>query len=460
MPATISSASGLVPRPLPQIRDTIVALSSAAGPGARGIVRMTGPKAWAIVRSCVPEAPTELATGRWHGAITLPQVYSQLPVELLGFVAPRTYTGQDLVEIHTFSSPPLLDALLALLLAHGARAAEPGEFTMRAFLAGKMDLTEAEAVRAVIAAETPGDLRTALAQMAGGIAHPLLDLREDLLAALAEIEAGLDFAEEDLTFLHPEELRRRLARARETMQALASQWSERSIRGRPFRVVLGGLPNAGKSSLFNALAGRPAALVSPEAGTTRDYLVERLTIDDVELEIIDTAGEEALAPDEPPQAIAAQAQALREAQLAQGDLVLWCFEAAKPPEAIANADAALMLVATKCDLSKPAPMASQVVETSAITGLGFQDLRSLLRTRAGDAYRASAAAGNWSRCESLIRAALEHLQQAESHAVQRQFPELLALELRSANDTIGAIVGAVYTDDLLDRIFSQFCIGK
>src|SRR5262245_6510558 len=194
MPATITAAGGLSARPLPQLRDTIVALSSAAGPGARGIVRMTGPKAWAIIRSCVPEAPAELHPGRLHGAISLPQVHSQFPVELLCFAAPRTYTGQDLVEIHTLSSSPLLDALISLLLAHGARAAEPGEFTMRAFLAGKMDLTQAEAVRAVIAAETAGDLHTALAQMAGGIARPLHDLREDLLTALAEIEAGLDFA--------------------------------------------------------------------------------------------------------------------------------------------------------------------------------------------------------------------------------------------------------------------------
>src|SRR5262249_8907000 len=151
-------------RPLPQIRDTIVALSSAAGPSARAIVRLNGPDAWKIIRACFPEAPAELSRSRWQGAATLPRFTSPLPGELLCFAAPHTYTGQDLVEIPSLSSPPLIDALVALLIERGARAAGPGEFTMRAFLAGKMDLTQAEAVRAVIAAETPDDLRTALAQ--------------------------------------------------------------------------------------------------------------------------------------------------------------------------------------------------------------------------------------------------------------------------------------------------------
>jgi tRNA modification GTPase len=460
---TANTATGLSARPLPQIRDTIVALSTAAGPCARAIVRLTGPDAWRIIRACVPEAPAELS--RWRGAAFLPRVHSPLPVELLGFAAPHSYTGQDLVEIHSLSSPPLVDALLAHLIERGARAAGPGEFTMRAFLAGKMDLTQAEAVHAVIAAETPDDLRTALLQLAGGMARPLHDLRDSLLAALAEIEAGLDFAEEDLTFIHPDELRGCLACARETLEALERQLAERSISGRPYRVVLAGLPNAGKSSLFNALGGRSLALVSPEAGTTRDYLVQRIKIADVELELIDTAGHETLAAGESPAGVKAQAQALRRAQIAGGDLVLWCFDVTKQENAIPDAlraagSAAFIAVATKCDLLHPASMGERLVQTSAVTGLGLDELFSLLGRQAREVQRSSATAGRWSRCASLIRIALDHLRQAENHAAQGQFPELLALELRSALDNIGEMVGAVYTDDLLDRIFSQFCIGK
>lgn len=463
MPA--NTAAGLSARPLPQIRDTIAALSSAAGPGARAIIRLTGPDAWTVIRRLIPEAPPELHRRRWSGAIALASISSPLPVELLCFAAPHTYTGQDLVEIHCLSSPPIVDALLARLLELGARAAEPGEFTMRAFLAGKMDLTQAEAVLAVIAAETPDDLGTALAQLAGGMARPLHDLREDLLAALAEIEAGLDFAEEDLTFIHPEELARRLAAARATMAALAQQLQQRSISGRPFRVVLAGLPNAGKSSLFNALGGRSLALVSPEAGTTRDYLAERLMIDDVEIELIDTAGEQTIAAEESSHGIDAQAQAMREAQVAQGDSVLWCFDASLPTGWIpdfkpAAGSAMVIAVATKCDLAKPAATDRPIVETSATTGLGLDELRSCLKAQARAARRSSAAAGRWSRCQNLIGTALEYLRQAEMHAALKQFPELLALELRAALDCLGEMVGAVYTDDLLDRIFSQFCIGK
>ena len=205
------------------------------------------------------------------GSITLSGVHSPLPATLYFFPGPRSYTGQDLAELHTLGSPPLVERLVADLLTAGARPAQPGEFTLRAFLAGKKDLPQAEAVNAVIEAGTDAELATALAQLAGGVTRPLQSLREDLLNLLADLEAALDFADEDIEFVGKPETLARLDAAIEHLTALAHQLDDRSISGRPVRVALVGLPNAGKSSLFNALAGGDA-LVSPIPGTTRDYL--------------------------------------------------------------------------------------------------------------------------------------------------------------------------------------------
>jgi tRNA modification GTPase len=283
-----------------------------------------------MLRACHP-----LGRGRFFANLRLPGLSAPLPADLLVWPAPRTYTGQDLVEIHIVSSPPLVEAVVTALLAQGARPAQAGEFTMRAFLSGKLDLTQAEAVLGVIAAETADDLRAALRQLAGGIGQPLRQLRDELLALLAEIEAGLDFAEEDLAFIAADELGRRLQQVRRRIEELGEQLDRRNVSGRPFRVVLAGAPNAGKSSLFNALAGRPLALVSPEAGTTRDYLSARLTLDGAEIELIDTAGEE-LFPEHPAhessndeEIIHRQAQDARRQQIADADLVLLCVDASQ-----------------------------------------------------------------------------------------------------------------------------------
>src|SRR5262249_35573292 len=260
------------------------------------------------------------------GSVALPDVGSPLPADLYVWPAPRTYTGQNLAELHTLSCPPLLDLLVARLLNAGARAAGPGEFTLRAFLAGKLDLTRAEAVLAVIEAGSRAELKQALAQLAGGVTRPLQELRGDLLDLLADVEAGLDFAEEDIHFISPENLLNRLAKGLAVLTVLGRQLEQRSVAGRPFRAVLAGRPNAGKSSLFNALAGG-SALVSPEPGTTRDYLTRTLDLDGLKVELVDTAGwQEAADP------IAEQAQALGRGQAGEADLVLLCLEAGRPVE--------------------------------------------------------------------------------------------------------------------------------
>ncbi len=437
---------------LPDLQDTIVALSSAPGPGARAVVRLSGPRAFAVAGGVfTPAAALEPPRRGFHeGRAQLPGLHSPLPVDLYAWPGPRTYTGQDLVELHTLSCPPLLDLLSAELLRHGARAAQPGEFTLRGFLAGKLDLTQAEAVLGIIEASGRDELKQALAQLAGGMARPLQALRDDLLDLLAEVEAGLDFAEEDLHFVEQTELLNRLARALAQVTLLQRQLAQRAVGHRPFRVVLAGRPNAGKSSLFNALAGTDAALVSAAPGTTRDYLVHVLKCGDVTIELVDTAGWQPANG-----TIEQQAQGLGREQAEQADLLLWCVEAGSALPARPGTPAVAEVV-TKCDLGGVPP---GVMATSAVTGEGLDQLRALLAERARARFR-PALAPSLSRCRHHVEALLAHLRQAHGAVLEEEPAEVLALELRAALDELGEMVGAVYTDDLLDRIFSRFCIGK
>lgn len=442
---------------LPHPADTIVALSSAIGPGARAIVRLSGPNALALAAQVFTSADVLHTDQRrcYDGALRLPGVAVPLPTELYLFPAPRTYTGQDIVELHALSCPPLIELLIAELLSRGARAAQPGEFTLRAFLAGKLDLTRAEAVLGVIEAGGRHELRQALTQLAGGVTTPLSGLREDLLNLLADLEAGLDFTEEDLHFIAPEELLKQLAKGLAQLTLLQKQLDQRSLSGRPFRVVIAGRPNVGKSSLFNALTGG-SALVAAELGTTRDYLLQRLDLDGTVLDVVDTAGWHAT-----DETIEEQAQQLGREETENADLVLLCLEAGQEPTASEvallrkAAPPAVLAVATKCDLASPS---SDCLPTSTRTGDGLTELRGLLAERART--HTQPLAPSLSRCRGHVAACLEQLRRGHELVLFQEPPELLALEVRGALDQLGELVGAVYTDDLLDRIFSRFCIGK
>jgi tRNA modification GTPase len=287
------------------------------------------------------------------------------------------------------------------------------------------------------------------------MARPLHELREDLLNLLADIEAGLDFADEDISFVHPEEMLKRLGKALAQVTLLGKQLSQRGLAERVFRVVLTGRPNAGKSSLFNALAGANA-LVSPLPGTTRDYLVHRLDLGEVRIDLIDTPGWQVETG-----TIESQAQQLAREQSEQADLLLFCLETGEPvaPEEetlCRQAHPPVVAIATKCDRG-PAP--EMMLATSAVTGVGVASLRALLAEQARR-QKQPALAPSLSRCRHHVESCLEQLRRAHSIVLFEEPPELLALELRGALEQLGEMVGTVYTDDLLDRIFSRFCIGK
>jgi tRNA modification GTPase len=433
--------------------DVIVALATPPGPGRRAVVRLSGRGTAQVLRGILPGFLRDGTKPRQivRAEITLPGLASGLPIEAIFAAGPKTYTGQDLAEIHLISSMPLVDALIAQLLNAGARSALPGEFTQRAFLAGKLDLTQAEAVLGVIEANHRDDLTTALQQLAGGLATPLHALRDDLMNLLADIEASLDFMEEDIRFVGSTEMLTRISHALAKLTLLRRQAEQRSASQHRFRVVLVGEPNAGKSSLFNALVGYDAAIVSEQAGTTRDWLEANLRIDGVDLQLIDTAGLR-----ETTDAIEQDAQSLGREASRRADLILLCADGGRSEAVSFASEAPIVPLATKCDVI--APLAGPIA-VSATTGEGLDALRAMLADRARR-HGSNPMAPSLSRCRHHLDASIDHLRRAHALALDESPAELLALEIRLTLDELGSMVGAVYTDDLLDRIFSRFCIGK
>jgi tRNA modification GTPase len=419
-----------------------------------------------------------------------------------------SYTRQPTAELHTIGSPAILSAILDALHQAGARPAEPGEFTLRAFLAGRIDLTQAEAVLGVIDARSHRELDVALQQLAGGLGHQLMRLRSDLLDALAHVEAELDFVEDDIEFIAPAALIGLLERTATELNQIAQHWTQRELATTEARLVLRGLPNVGKSSLLNALAGEAAAIVSNVPGTTRDYLVRTIVVANRSCQLIDTAGVEF---DLPAHSIAATAAQLGELQQASAHLELFCLDATRPLTAwesqkLLEAASNRLVVLTKIDqlpttlaplsalpttssstasLSAAARAAAikiiladsanniadftilrqqlqRAIAVSSHTKQGLSDLRDEIATRlaALEDAESSVVVGTVGRCRDSMQAAQLALARAIPLVHHADAQVLVAAELRLALDELGRMVGEVYTDDLLDRIFSRFCIGK
>jgi tRNA modification GTPase len=452
--------------------DTIAAIASASGGAARGIVRLSGPKTLEILGACFVRADASSSwrplrrarvfTGQFRSAsLTVPADLSLWPEG-------RSYTRQLLAELHTFGSPPLLDAILQTVCRAGARLAEPGEFTLRAFLAGRIDLTQAEAVLGVIDAADRNQLQAALAQLAGGLARPLGQLRSDLLDLLADLEAGLDFVEDDIRFVTPDELNRRLIAAAETIDQIGAQLTGRDAATARPRVALIGYPNVGKSSLFNALVGNSAALVSTQAGTTRDYLSATIDACGMSIELIDTAGilgdrsNRSGPRDE--NSIDDLAQEISSAQFVQADLRLLCIDSTRSLNAwerVQLTTPQTLPILTKCDQPRSCERLPGEKVTSSRAMIGMVEvLRAIHDCLASSPGERLAVAGTAARARESIRTAAVCLAHARALAETENGDELVAAEIRSSLLELGKVVGSVYTDDLLDRIFSRFCIGK
>jgi len=443
--------------------DTIAAVATPPGRGGIGVVRISGLAARSIAEKLLGRlpAPRRATFARFRDA-------DGNPIDeglALFFPAPHSYTGEDVLELHGHGGPVVLDMLIQRALALGARPARPGEFTERAFLNDKLDLAQAEAVADLIDAGSQAAARAALRSLEGEFSRQVQALVERLTGLRMHVEAAIDFPEEEVDFLADEKIGNGVTTLdADLMQLLATAQQGRLLHD-GLVLVLTGRPNAGKSSLLNALAQRDTAIVSDVPGTTRDVLREYIQLDGLPLHIVDTAG---LRParDE------IEAEGVRRArvELERADRALLIVDDTQPRVDDAEllqelpADLARTVVRNKIDLSGRAPGIAQrdgitEISLSVKTGDGLELLRRHLKECVG--YQPAAEGGFSARRRHLdaIRRAQAHLAVARDHA-QKRAGELLAEELRQAQRALGDITGEFTADDLLGRIFASFCIGK
>jgi tRNA modification GTPase len=464
------------------LQRTIVAISSGSMPGRRAIVRLSGSLTRSILSQLfvgaddqrllahtVPWAARVLCSLAWPGRDSL----SKVPAFAYYWPDSRSFTGEPCAELHLVGCVPIVEALVAHLCRLGADPAERGEFTLRSFLAGKVDLVQAEAVLGVIEAEGPAQLHEALSQLGGNLSKPVRGLRSQLIELIAHLEAGLDFVEEDIVFIRDEELILQLSGISQHLTALSEQFSTRDARSQSAQIVLVGLPNSGKSSLFNCLIGSERAIVSPLAGTTRDVIGQSVDLAGMTVELIDTAGIEELQGDSP----RAEAQVALKRRLMQADIAVLCIDTSQPLDAawlaaqvqmLVQLGVSIVTVGTKLDLPPSANLLQKSqpaldVLVSVRTGAGISELRNRLvgmvashRTE----FQSAAMQHIAVRCRQSLDAAAATIHRAIALADSGEGEELVAAELRMALDDLSAVIGEVHSDDILGEIFSRFCIGK
>ncbi len=485
------------------VDETIVAIATPPRGGIRGIVRLSGPKVLECLRA---EFVADDGSDWTHGTVSrvLP---GRLRIDdwgrsmeclLYWWPTRRSYTRQPTAELHVLGSPPLLQRIVENACQRGARLAAPGEFTLRAFLAGRLDLPQAEAVLGVIDARSDRQLDIALTQLAGGLSEQMHRLRDDLLNLLADLEAGLDFVEEDIAFVTAEQTRDRLEQAIVRVEQSLVQMQSRATPADEPSVVLIGRPNAGKSRLFNLLAGEALAIESDEKGTTRDFVACHTTLAGIPCQLVDTAGIEAWEDVARPAAAPllergrpgssqpgrpvdredasspeVMAQEVTGTSEERATIVLVCVDLSVPvtPAArqrVAQRDAMReIVVGTKSDLpGDPRGLAKDDCDV-CVSALHNPEaaradlVESVGRRLATDQQLAGETVVSTAlRCRHGLQACRDGLRRALYLCQTQAGDELVVAELRLGLDAIGQVVGAVYTDDLLDRVFSRFCIGK
>ncbi len=453
--------------------DTIAAISTPLGEGGLAVVRLSGPQSLAVAdRSFVPvgrhsvtpsTAPTH--TIQYGRIVRHDRVVDEVLLAVLR--APRTFTREDMVEISCHGG--ILPAKLALdtVLANGARLATPGEFTKRAFLNGRIDLAQAEAVADLIHARTELALAAAHEQLSGKLSHRINELRDEMVAVLAHVEAHIDFPEEDIAPDTKEQLLNRLERAVATMDELLRTAQEGQILRRGLRAAIVGRPNVGKSSLLNQLLGHDRAIVSPIPGTTRDTIEETANIRGLPIVFVDTAGLR-----EAGDVIEAEGIRRSRETSARADLILHVLDGAEPwsPEDEGFLEECVekkrIVIRNKIDLPSrlalPPTLSLSAVSVCCVTGQGIEDLKDAIKNLvwAGAIQVEMLQVMINSRHQEALQRARLGTEQAIEALRANLTLELAAMDLRLATNAVGEIVGKTTTEDLLDSIFSQFCLGK
>src|SRR5216683_488470 len=497
--------------------DTIAAIGTPPGFGGIGVIRVSGPEAFRLVLPLLRRSggnagvpPSHMLT---HGYIIDPVSHETLDEVLVAFMrAPHTYTREDVVEIQGHGGPLVLQRILRLLLAQGARMANPGEFTLRAFLNGRLDLAQAEAVMDLISSQTEAGHRLAMQQLRGRISEQIQNARHTVLSILARIEASIDFPEEDVPTPQPEELRPLIETAQQKVNALLAGSEQGRLYRQGLRTAIIGRPNVGKSSLLNALLRSERAIVTPIAGTTRDTVEEVANLRGIPLHLIDTAG---ITPtDDPIEQMGVQRS---RAAAESADVVLLVFDGAEKlteqdylvsrelqamgfgvgePASIVgarNVGARVVgegrvgpcgcpggagtlarrpvimvvnkvdrLLALELDQVRSLWPGTPLVRTSTLTGGGLSDLEETIAdlVLAGKALYRDSVLVTSARHQDALRRAARHLQASLATLEQGLPLDFVSIDLRAAYDALGEVTGEAVSEDLLDRIFSEFCIGK
>jgi tRNA modification GTPase len=442
-------------------RDTIVASATPPGKGGVGIVRISGPAAETIAKQMLDGLPEpRYAANRTFADKDGVPLDSGIAI---WFPAPGSFTGESVLELHGHGGPVVMSLLIDAAIALGARRAEAGEFSRRAFLNGKLDLSQAEAIADLIDAGTSQAARAALRSLSGAFSNAVDALVEKLIGLRLHVEAAIDFPEEEIDFLADEALSKRLEDCRTTFDELLTDAAAGRVLRDGFRVVIIGKPNAGKSSLLNLLSGQDAAIVTEVAGTTRDIIREQIDIDGLAVELIDTAGIR-----DNPDSI--EAEGIRRARkaMSESDAVLWIQDVGRPDEEtldeVLPADVPVIVLRNKIDISGDLPGLNQqnplVLNMSAKTGEGIDALKNAITRTAGYLDMGEGAFTARRRHISALQVAREHFDIGRAALLETQAGEILAEELRLAQASLSAITGEFSSDDLLGRIFSEFCIGK
>jgi tRNA modification GTPase len=453
--------------------DTIAAIATPPGKGAIGIIRVSGPLVSRVAEALLGHVPAprsaQLANFRAADGTALDQGLA------LYFPAPASYTGEDMLELHGHGGPVVLDAVMRRALQLGCRSARPGEFSERAYLNGKLDIAQAEAVADLIDAATGAAARAAVRSLQGAFSARVRELQEQLTELRAYLEAAIDFPDEEVEFLAAGAIAARLERLFAAFDSLQSAARHGALLREGLTVVIAGKPNAGKSSLMNLLAGTDVSIVAELPGTTRDVLRERVQLDGIPLHLIDTAGLRAS-----PDPVEAEGIRRAEREMRQADRLLYIVDATTlGADVLAGRSAAglerellllpagipLTIVFNKIDLLGVASFTDATaqparVALSARTGEGIDALRSHLKAVAGIAEGGEGAISARRRHLDALERARAQVQNAANSLTDRRAAELCAEDLRLAQQALGEITGEFSSDDLLGKIFGSFCIGK